>query len=198
MSTSVTSTALLQGLRQEGNSKAWHDFCARYEPALLAFAQRAGLQEQDARDVVQETLVVFLERFRAGDYDRDRGRLRAWVQGIAFNKIREARRRLARPEVQVADETSTTPFMDRVPDEAELTDIFETEWQRGLLAECLRTVREQVDTQTFEAFELYALKDWPAERVAQHLGVARDSVYVSKCRVLSRLRELQEELGADW
>lgn len=198
MLTTIASTALLQGLNQRSNEDAWRRFCARYEPMLLAFAQRAGLRDEDARDVVQETLVVFLGSFRDGRYDPQRGRLRSWLQGIVLNKIREARRRLAKQEVQVADPTSSTAFMDRVPDNRKLNDIFEEEWERGIMAECLREVHRHVDARTFRTFELYAVENWPAEKVADHLGISRNTVYVSKTRVLSRLRQLRQEIAEIW
>ena len=66
MLTTISSTILIESLRETGNEKAWRQFSARYEPMLLAFSRRAGLRTEDARDVVQETLVAFLEDFRQG------------------------------------------------------------------------------------------------------------------------------------
>ncbi len=198
MNTTVTSTELLAGLRDAHNKSAWRQLCARYEPILLACAGRAGLQQADAHDVVQETLLTFVERFRAGDYDRERGRLRAWLRGIAANKIHEVRRQRPRQEVQAADQTGSTQLLQRVPDEAELADDFEAEWERSVLAECLRLVREQVDVLTFESFRLYALEDRPVEEVAARLGITREAVYVHKSRVLKRLRGWRQHIGDDW
>lgn len=198
MLTTATSTSLLEGLRREGDERAWREFCSRYEPVLLALARRAGFREQDARDVVQETLIAFLEGFRAGRYERERSRLRSWLKGIVVNKIRETRRRLAKPEIQVADKTDATAFMDAVPDDYELTDVFDEEWEQQVLTECLREVRNQVDAPTFQAFELYAIENWPPEKVAKHLGISRNAVYISKSRVLSRLRDLQKEVSEIW
>jgi len=196
--TTMASVVILQGLRQQGDEAAWREFCARYEPMLLAFARRSGFREQDARDVVQNTLMSFLEGFRAGKYDPERGRLRSWLQGIAFNKIREGQRDLAKREVQVADSTGATAFMDGIPDEHRLTDIFEEEWERGIMAECLREVRQQVQDTTFQAFRLVVMEDWPAAKVAEHLGISRDAVYTNKRRVLSRLRQLVKEITEIW
>lgn len=198
MLTTATSTSLLEGLRRTGDDQAWRQFCMRYEPALLSMVRRAGLREADARDVVQETLLAFLESFRGGRYNRDRGRLRSWLKGILLNKIKEARRRLARQEVQVADKTDATRFMNGISDEQELTDVFEEEWERQVIAECLREVRRQVDAPTFQAFELYAMENWPPEKVAKHLGISRNAVYISKSRVLTRLRGLQKEMPEIW
>jgi RNA polymerase sigma-70 factor (ECF subfamily) len=193
----ITSTVLLKGL-ERGSEEAWRQLCKRYEPVLLRFARRCGLKQEDARDVVQDTLKAFLESYRAGRYDRRKGRLRSWVQGIALNKIREAHRRLDRPELQVADGTDATPFLDRIPDERDLSDIFDREWEQGVLAECLRRVRQEVDAKTFAAFDLYARKEWPTERVAAHLGIAKSTVYVHKSRILARLSELRKEIAPVW
>jgi RNA polymerase sigma-70 factor, ECF subfamily len=199
MQTTVTSTELLESLRQPGNELAWRRFCGRYEATLLAFARAAGLREADARDVVQEALLVFVERFRAGDYDRAQGRLRTWLKGIMFNKVREARRRKARVERQVAADSDTTAFLERVPDEqTSWEEVFEREWQQAILADCLRAVREHVDAKTFEAFRLYALEDWPPARVAAHLDMDRGMVYVCKSRVMAHLRKLHECVAELW
>ena len=194
----ITSTALLDGLRDRGNSAAWQQFMERYEPMLMACAKRAGLGEHDSRDVVQETLIAFMEAYREGKYERDRGRLRHWLQGIVFNKVRQAWRRHQKREVQIVDETSATNFINRVPDEAEMTDIFEEEWEQAVLNECLREARRQVDEKTFQAFKLYTMDSWPPEKVAEHLGITKNAVYVYKKRVLSRLRRLQEQITEVW
>ncbi len=198
MLTTINSTIILQGLGGAENATAWRQFSARYEPMLLAFARRAGLRDEDAQDVVQETLVAFLEDFRRGKFDREKGRLRSWLQGIAFNRIKRARRALTKRERQVVDSGSGTGFMNRIPDDRELTDIFDAEWRRAVTAECMREARQQVDAKTFEVFELYALKGWPAEKVAGHLGMSRNAVYISKTRVLSHLRALRPKMAEIW
>jgi RNA polymerase sigma-70 factor (ECF subfamily) len=194
----VTSTRLLEALRERGNEGAWRDFCARYEPMLLAFARTAGLHEPDAQDVVQDVLLAFVEAYWAGKYDPARGRLRSWLKGIGVNKVRAMRRRGARREMQVSEGTDGTGFLTRIPDEAELTAEFENAWQQAVLADCLRAVQEQVEPRTFAAFRLYALEDWPPARVAAQLGMAPDEVYVCKSRVLAHLRKLHECLAEDW
>ena len=94
-----------------------------------------------------------LESFRDGRYDPRRGRLRSWLRGIVVNKVREARRRLAKLEVQVANGTDSTGFMDGIADERELTDAFDDEWEHGVLEACLRDVRQQVDRHSSHAIE---------------------------------------------
>lgn len=196
--TTVSSTILVNHLRDGGNESAWRQFSARYEPMLLAVVRRADLQEPDAADVVQETLVDFLRDFQSGKYDPQKGRIRAWLRGIAVNRVKRVWGRAAKREVQVVDPTGATGYLNRIPDDKTLTDIFDEEWHRAVMATCMDEVRRQVDDQTFQAFELFAMKDWPAEKVAEHLGVTRNVVYISKNRVLTRMRQAFQDISEDW
>lgn len=193
----TTSTLLLRALLDPANGAAWEQFDRRYRPVLLMTAQRLGLNRQDAEDAVQETLAAFASAYRHGRYDRDKGRLRHWLLGIARHKIQDLHRRRARREILEADRAGTTAFLDKITDE-QVDTTYEMEWQRALLRECLREVRAQVEPKTFEAFELFALEQRPVTEVAARLGISRDSVYQSKSRVLRHMCRVREELEENW
>lgn len=195
----MTSAVILRDLLERDSDRAWQAFCDRYGPMLENLMHRAGIRDQDAPDVVQETLVAFLGAFRAGRYDASRGRLRAWLKGIAINKIREARRRRGQRERQVADNPQSTAFMNRVPDDNdELEQLFEREWEQAVLAAGMRQVRREVEPKTFAAFKLYAIDGKRPEAVAAELGITREAVYVYKSRVLERLQRWRSEFRASW
>jgi RNA polymerase sigma-70 factor (ECF subfamily) len=188
----ITNTFLLAGLKDR-DENVWEQFCTRYQPLLVAFAKRMGLKEQDAQDAAQETLLAFLSAYREGGYAREKGRLRTWLFGIASHKVRDIQRRRGR-EVVVADNPDTTAFMDKVADDEHMTQAWDEEWQRAVMKQCLDEVRTQVKPKTMEAFELFALQGWPAEKVAAHLNMTENAVWIAKNRVLSRLRKFQEYL----
>jgi RNA polymerase sigma-70 factor, ECF subfamily len=194
MTSTLTSLTLIKKLQQPGNEQAWVRLCERYRPILLAVARRAGVPEDELDDLSQETLALLVEKFRRGEFDRAKGRLKSWLLGIAINKTREFRRKRRRQGRQVVEPGSATGFWERVPDERELVDIFEQEWRTTLLAEALREVRLQVDAATFEAFKLYAINGLAPADVAARLEMSRETVYNCKSRVLSRLRAIREEL----
>lgn len=194
----LTSQMILRGLQQQNADDAWHAFCERYQPMLQGLSRRAGLQEHDAQDVVQEALAAFVDAFRAGKYDETRGRLRSWLKGIAVNKIRDARRQRGRLGRQVVDGPDSTGFMNRIPDDAELEDVFEQEWEAAMLRACLQRVRQEVQPNTFLAFKLYAIDGKAPDDVAAELEITRDAVYVSKTRVMARLQHWQAEFQDSW
>jgi DNA-directed RNA polymerase specialized sigma24 family protein len=69
--------------------------------------------------------------------------------------------------------------------------VWDGEWERSLLEECLECVRQEVETATFQAFEMTALQQRPVPEVAETLGIAQTTVYNARHRVVKRLRELR-------
>ena len=197
--TTTTNLSLLESMRGGRDQRAWREFFHAYAPMLAGFARRLGLSDADANDAVQETLLAVHAAFRKmdGPFDRGKGRFKSWLRGIAQNKVRDVHRRRAREErarARHAAEQANSPG-----DTAEMDEAFESEWQRRLLGRALEAVSREVDPAVYQAFELYAVLGQPADKVARLLGTTRNAVYISKTRVLRRLRavlaRLMEEEG---
>jgi len=193
MLTLETCTTLLEQLNDLEDA-AWTGFVNHYQPVLLAIARRRGLRDDRADDAVQATLTTFFETYRGGRFNREKGGLKNWLLGIARNKFREALRAVANSPAQFPETSATTGFAGRIPESETWSDtIEEEEWERGVFAECLSRVREEVDRNTFEAFRFYGIEGLPASQVAERLGTTVNAVYIAKHRVLTRLRELAKE-----
>lgn len=192
-----TSTELLDGLMDSSDESIWREFDHRYRPLILSVARRLGLSQMDADDIAQDTITAFLQGYRQSRYDRNKGRLRDWLCGIAANKIRQLYRRKKQQEKMITDNTLGAGFWDRMED-SHLKDFWDEEWEKGILRCALETVRREVNPQNYEAFELFALQQWPAKRVAAHLQVSEDTVYQSKSRILKRIRELLPQIKEIW
>jgi RNA polymerase sigma-70 factor (ECF subfamily) len=191
-----TSTALLEGLRDPANAAAWEAWVARYRPLVMRYARRVGLGADDAEDAAQAILLAFSSAYREGRYDRERGRLRTWLFGIAVNQVRAARRsrRDAVPHDTAAEEAAFGALA--APSEQEVA--WEAEWRDAVLRECLERVRAEVESRTFRAFELVAREGRDPADVGRELGLSRDAVYAAKRRVLRRVRELAPAVDEIW
>lgn len=190
---SRTSTTLLEGLADPANTAAWRHFYARYTPMLLSYAKRVGLSDADAQDAVAETLATFVSLYRAGRYDRSRARLKSWLGGIAQNKVRKL---LSRPGASLNPEpASQVPDLREMPSVDQTDPAFEREWQLERLKQALDVLRREVEPDTFQAFDLYALKQWPVSKVAAFLGMTPNAVYICKSRAIQRLRQLVRDLA---
>lgn len=195
--TTVTSTTMLNGLRDPANDGVWQQFVDRYRPLLVGYARKVGFSPDDAEDVAQETLAGFSAAYRDGKYQREKGRLRSWLFGIAHNQMRNARRRAPR-EVNVHGPPEETDFFARVESREDMEALWEREWQDAVLKQCLEEVKREVKPQTVEAFRRFALEGKPAEDVAADLGITANAVFGAKRRVLQRIRDLLPLVEEIW
>ncbi|HET6163481.1 MAG TPA: sigma-70 family RNA polymerase sigma factor [Planctomycetota bacterium] len=189
-----TNTVLLAGLLEAGNDEVWRDFDGRYRPVLRAFASRLGLAPNDAEEVAQETLAQFVELYRAGKYDRERGRLRSWIFGIAQRRVADVRRARERRRERRGESA-----LEPLTSEPELERLFEEEWQRALLAAAFAELRAgRTDPQSIRALELLASGSRSADEVATELSMTPNAVYAAKHRAVVKLREILTRLDRDW
>jgi RNA polymerase sigma-70 factor (ECF subfamily) len=187
----TTTTALLEGLHDPSNSLIWVQFDGRYRPIILGFARRLGLSEDDSADIAQETLVRFVKEYRAGKYDRTRGRLRSWIVGLVRYRVADLRRdRAGRREVRGES------AMADIPAEQDLDAIWEAERRAEILRQALQQLRTSTKTgeKTIHAFDQYVLQQRPAQDVADELGMTLRDVYMAKNRIAARLRDIIAEL----
>lgn len=193
----TTSMDLLDGLREPDNSRVWSQFCDRYRPVIVSFAKRLGLEETDREDAAQETLMAFVSEYQKGRYECRKGRLRSWLFGIAQHKVADIQRRKGR-EFVIIDDGKTTGFMNKVPDQHSMSELWEAEWRHAIAKICLDEVRKHVSRRTMQAFELITLKEMPTEKAAAELNMAPNALLKANRRVLSRMRELQNTLELSW
>src|SRR5262245_62452585 len=55
-----TSSSLLRRLKNPDDQASWGEFVALYEPLLVRYVRKKGLDEHNARDVVQNIFVTLL------------------------------------------------------------------------------------------------------------------------------------------
>jgi RNA polymerase sigma factor (sigma-70 family) len=188
MGTTTTSPSLLEGIRVGNDPRAWQEFFHTYAPFILAFAKRLGLSDADAADTVQDTMLAVHTTFRrlTEPFDRTKGRFKAWLRGIAQHKVRDVQRR--RAKLVQARTQRAVEEADAVAAVGDMDQAFETEWRRALLGRALTQVAREIDPAVYQAFELTAVHGQSPVNVAKLLGVTRNAVYISKTRVLQRVR----------
>lgn len=189
----LTTSTVLDRLRDARDDSAWASFVERFRAPITSFGRKLGLSPTDAEDAAQETLLAFLEAHRRDAYDRGRGRLSSYLFAIAHNKIRLARRKIARHGAQITKEDDTS-FWAQVSDPAAAQQTWEEEWRRAILTQCLAQVRQEVAPQTFEAFRLVVFEHVAPAEAAARLGLSRNAVFIAKHRIGTRLRILCEAL----
>lgn len=192
----ITTTLLLERLKDSRDTRAWEMFDHRFRGVITATAVRLGLAEADAADAAQETILQALRDYQAGKYDRSKGRLSTWIIAIAHHRIVDALRKRRRERDLAAgsrgggrgDDDPSTGDVAAIFDQALERRIFEQAWEK-IQAE------SKLAQETLLAFELSALRQVPAAQVAARCGMSVEQVYVAKNRVSRRLQEMVEELS---
>jgi RNA polymerase sigma-70 factor (ECF subfamily) len=187
-----TQTDLLWAVRDAENGEAWADFYRIYAPMARNFLRRLGLNDTEVDDGVQDIILLARDTLRRRKYDPKKGRFRAWLYGVARKKALMIRRARMRPSrVQAVSRDSGVDLLSGLEDhhaDAE-RKIWEQEWRYALLDEALRQLQPVLGEKVFQAFVLYAIHQWPPEKVAGDLGISTSSVYVYKSRALDAVRD---------
>jgi len=212
----ITTTLLLNSLKDERNDAAWGDFDSRYRRLIEDFARSAGLRDEEAMEVAQQTLVDFVKAYRQGRYSREKGRLHSWIIGIAQNKVTDVFRYRGRAAIggsvvaeQLADDASSsvagpcgacqgTTF--DITDSERVSQVWEQHVQQAIFREAMEKLRTQtqLDEATIKAFELVSVRGVSVEAAARECGMKAGEIYVAKHRVLTKLRKIVEEITAAW
>ena len=189
-----TRQSLLTRLKHWDDQEGWQEFFDTYWRLIYGVARQAGLNDVEAQEVVQTTVIAVAEKMKSGEfhYDPARGSFKAWLlthtQWRVSDQFRKRRQHAERhPELE-----AKTDLMESVPDEnAEdrIARCWEDEWQSNFMQVALERVKPRVAARTFQIFLLHVRKDWPVEEVARRLGVSKAQVHLAKHRVSIMLRK---------
>ena len=191
-----TRQSLLDRLKDHGDDKSWEDFFNTYWKLIYGFALRSGLNDSEAQEVVQETILGFSKHVPEFQYDRSKGSFKKWLLRLTHWRIDDHHRKRKREaaRLQPLDDSAGGPsLMETIPDPTNQYDaIWDEEWERNLLESALQRLKPKVRPRHYQIFDLYVVKNWPISKVTATLGVNVGQVYLVRHRLTALLkREIQ-------
>lgn len=198
-----TRVTLLNRLKNIDDQESWRDFFDTYWKLIYGCALRYGLTEAEAEEVVQETVIEVSRKMPAFQYDPSQS-FKGWLLHTTRWRIQDQlrkRKRAGALAVQRVEKETGTDAVAQVPDPSGdyLDTMWEEEWQRNLMSAALDKVKSQVKPRQYQIFDLYVIKEWPVEKVAQTLKVSSGQVYLAKfkiCRLLKKeIKALEAKVG---
>jgi RNA polymerase sigma-70 factor (ECF subfamily) len=200
-----TRRSLLSRLRDLGDNESWRSFFETYWRLIYNVARKSGLSDDQAQDVVQETVIAVARKIPAFRYDPAKGSFKHWLLLICRRRIQDHLRRVYsshRLALQGTEALSgaieNVPFPAPPPD-VQLDAEWEQEWQENIFQMALSRVRERANPKHYQVFDCCVLQNMRASEVASMLGLSTAQVYLAKHRIGTAVkraaRELEAELG---
>jgi RNA polymerase sigma-70 factor (ECF subfamily) len=183
----TTSVTLIERLRNWDDQEGWRRFFDTYWKLIYSVAIKAGLNDQEAEDVVQETVVSVARKMDSFKYDPRICSFKGWLMHVTRLRIIDQLRKRPRMEVMEnsGSDTEDTSFIERIPDpgELQLDSIWEEEWQKNLIDAAMERVKRQVKPEHYQIFYLNVVQKLGVRKVAEMCGVTTAQVYLVKHRV---------------
>jgi RNA polymerase sigma-70 factor (ECF subfamily) len=151
----------------------------RLAPRVRLYGLRHLRDPHAAHDLVQQVLLMTLERLRAGEV-REPEKIASFVLGMCRITVLEIRRGTWRREQLLETYGQTAEAVD-APESLAL--------DAGRLAQCLQGLAERERT----VVSLTFLAEKPGDEVAKALGLSAGNVRVIRHRALGKLRECMGE-----
>ncbi len=191
----TTSTSLIVRLKSKDRDEdAWKRLQNLYGRLVLDWCKRRNVPKNDRIDVMQDIFVAVTRGMPNFQWGGPGQTFRGWLKAIAHTKI--------------ADKYNDNKNLPQLFSDTHLEDLLaglavsgveETEEEAEtdrvqLLRQAMKIIRNDFQPQTWEAFELTALKNMDSTEVAAKLGTTAANVRRAKKRILDRLREFEELL----
>lgn len=190
-----TDETLLERVRKLDAHVAWQEFYKAYWSAILRYARKLGLNDDQAKEVLQETMVALMRVLPNFCYDRRKGRFRNFLLTIVHRKSLAALRRAkGLPDVSLDEEDpwGRGALRELLPAEALRSAEVEAEtlWREALMEDTLAQLAASpaLADGTFAAFRAYVIERRPAAEVAAEFGMKENALYQIKNRLMRRLR----------
>ena len=187
-STSRSTSHSLIRRAQQADAVAWEALTRIYSPLVYTWAKQAGLQPNDAADVMQDVFQRLVSRLSQFQRRTPNDSFRGWLYTITRNRIRDFYRRRQRGELarggthaqQAWNELPQQPADPKSADgQAELN---------GVRQRALELASGDFESRTWQAFWRTAVQGDSPQDVASDLGISVWAVYKARSRVLAKLK----------
>src|SRR5207245_9560695 len=146
----ATRRSLVDRLGHWEDQARWQEFFETYWKLIYSVARKSGLNDAEAQDVVQETVITVAKKIDKLRYNPAIGSVKGWLLNITRWRIADQFRKRkpgdARGHSLGDDDDRRTATIERLADPAgqELEEIWDEEWRRNRLQAAAARVKRKV------------------------------------------------------
>ena len=185
-----TRESLLGRLRNLEDQTAWQEFFDTYWRLIYCAATKFGLPNDEAEDVVQETVIGVARAMGTFRYQPQTCSFKGWLMLITrrrvIDRLRRRQRQLGSFEPWQAGSDTATDAVLCVPDaaaERAFAGLWDEEWEKNVVEVALEQVKRKVGPEQYQIFFLRAVRKMPARDISELLSVSQAKIYVVGHRV---------------
>lgn len=182
-----TRESLLLRIADARDRDAWMEFAEIYEPVIYRLGMAKGLQDADARDLIQAVMSRVARSIHRWQPDREQATFRTWLSRVTHNAFIDLLR-----ERHPDTATGGTSVMQRLKQQPQVNQAeraaFEFEHRRAVFRWAMRRIRGEFAETTWQAFSLTTLDGLSPTEAAAKLQISLGNVYTSRSRIIRRLK----------
>jgi RNA polymerase sigma-70 factor (ECF subfamily) len=181
-----TRASLLFRIRDLSSDESWKQFFETYWKLIYNTARRLGLDDAEAQDVVQETMIGVARKLPDFNYDPASGSFKRWLGKLILWRVKDrvAKRFQHEPLEKALDVLGEDNF-----DEA-----WESDWERNLIDAALDRVKRRISPKTYQIFAFCVIQKKGISETAKVFNVRSATVYLARHRVVRAVKAEIEEL----
>lgn len=191
MTSPLTRPELIVRLKSAEDQAAWAEFLLSYDAFLDHLIRRHGVPESHSADAKQNVLLAVAKGVARFENDGKPASFRRWISTVGRNaaiKYMVAQRRHPAP-------CGGTDAMQGMGDIADEADHHQRHIDHELIVWAAHHVRSQFASSSWKAFWETMVEGRDVESVAAELSITPGSIYMSRGRILRRIRETIGELS---
>jgi RNA polymerase sigma-70 factor (ECF subfamily) len=187
-----TRPSLIVQLKDPRNEPAWAEFVCAYEPFLMQLVRRQGTPERHVADITQQLLMVIARSVAGWTDDGKVASFRRWLSQVARNVVIKF---MARERREISGQGGTD-FFEQLIEQPDLhaMDATAGKYEHELIVWAADKVRSEFHEVSWKAFWATQIQGKSVADVAVELGVSPGSIYMSRSRILARIREMIQEV----
>ncbi len=187
----TTSLGMLKRLNLQKNPEAWESFVNLYGPLILRWNIKAGLTQEDAKDVSQEVLLQVFRSVHTFER-RSKGSFRGWLNRINYYKMMNLKALRKR-------EMDTRPGHHELNKLAEM--VINPSWAEDYCMDvfnrALAVLESEIGYRDWQIFQKTFLNNESPDEVAAELKCTKRVVYIVQSRTLRKLKDVVSKFIED-
>ncbi len=194
MSPLETRRSLIVRLKSEQNELAWRDFVCSYEQFLAQLARRQGVPDRHVPDVTQQILMAIAKSIDGWQDDGNSASFRRWLSTVSRNvAIRFMTRE--RKQAGAIGGSDLIAQLQQIEDKPDIQQI--QQYEHELIVWAAEQVRHEFLESSWKAFWGTTVEARTVDEVARELGLTPGSIYMSRSRIMARIRKKVAEVSKD-